>query len=289
MNAMLPHPALQRRPDAGWSLCNLVSDWAGRIPAGGAICEPKIDGIRALYIDGELCTREGAAIHGVDHILAQLRAMEHEACEPTFYDGEFQVDDSFGATIAHFKAAGGRGNAGTFHLFDAIPMRTWRGEESCEALEARRPKLDRLATPFVGKGLELVPWAFMTDPAEIEERAQDLIRAGGEGVVVKHAGSTYRRTRSASWLRIRKALTLDLPCVGHTPLRGNDGALGALVLDHGGVRVHVSAGVPPMSRAEAAELVGSIVEVEALEVTERGSLRQANFVRFRPDKSRIAV
>jgi ATP-dependent DNA ligase len=290
MNALGPHPALARRPADQYELCNLVGDWSGRIPIGGAIVEPKIDGIRALYIDGELCTREGSTIYGVDHILERLCQIEHEECEPMFFDGEFQVGGSFAETIAHFQAVGARGNAGTFNLFDAIPMRVWRGEGVCETLQARRGKVDRMAEPFLGGGLDLVPWAFMTDASEIEERARELIAAGCEGVVVKHALSTYRRTKGASWQRIRKSLTVDAPIVGWNPLRENEQALGSLVLDVDGVRVNVSAGFSDEERLTMWEaragLLGAIAEVEAMERTERGSLRQARFVRMRPDKPR---
>jgi ATP-dependent DNA ligase len=279
MNAFTPHPALQRRPDPGPDLCMGVGNWTGTVPVAGAIVEPKVDGMRALWIGGELVSRDGCPIHGVEHLLATLRAMERGAGEPMFFDGEFQVGGSWSATIAHFKAAGGRGDAGTLYLFDAMPLRAWRGEAQSEPLEVRRPALDQLATPFVGKGIELLPWAFRTCAGDIEDRARRVIGAGGEGVVVKDARSPYRRNKGAAWQRIRKSLTLDLPVVGHTPLRGNDEAIGALILDHEGVRVHV-----PVPNGLVVEL-GAIVEVEAMERTERGSLRQARFVRVREDKA----
>lgn len=293
MTALAPHPALARRPADQHELCQLVTNWNGKVPAGGAIVEPKIDGIRALYIDGELCTREGSTIYGVDHILERLRAIEHEACFPLFVDGEFQVGGTFAATLAHFQAAGGRGNGGTLHAFDMIPMRTWRGEDVCEALQARRPKMDRLVQPFTGPGLELVPWAFMTDAAEIEGKARELIAAGGEGVVVKDALSTYRRNKSANWRRIRAAVTVDVPIVGWHPLQGNESALGSLVLRHEGVRVHVAAGFTDAERLELwarkETLLGMFAEVEAMEVTDRGSLRQARYLRLRPDKPKVRI
>jgi ATP-dependent DNA ligase len=293
MNPLLAHPALARRADAGSALCQLVGDFTGKVPAGGAIVEPKIDGIRALYADGELFTREGSTIHGVDHILAELAALEQEAAVPLFFDGEFQVGGSFAATVAHFKAAGGRGNAGTLHLFDMLPARVWRGEDVCEALHARRAKLDRLVGPRQSEAVALVPWAFMEDAAEIEARARELIAAGGEGVVVKAANATYRRTKGTVWQRIRKSLTLDLPIIGWTPQRGNEDMLGALVLDHEGVRVHVAAGFSDQERRELWQvregLRGEFVEVEAMEQTERGSLRSARYLRLRPDKPRRRV
>jgi ATP-dependent DNA ligase len=270
-----------------------VGDWAGKVPIGGAMVEMKIDGMRALGMDGELCSREGSTIHGADHILATLREIEREACVPLFFDGEYQVGNCFRETVSHFKAAGGRGDRGTLFLFDAIPMRVWRGEDPCETLQARRAKLDKLVAPFVGPHLQLVPWAYMTDAAEIEAKARELIAAGGEGVVVKRALSTYRRIKSGDWQRIRKSLTLDVPITGFYPLRENADALGSLegVLD--GVRFKVAAGFSDAERVELWRvregLVGSYMELDAMELTEAGKPRQAVFVRIRGDRGKVRL
>lgn len=290
MSALGPHPALMRNRSADTFLCQLVTEWGGSVPAGGAIVEPKEDGMRCLWIDGELVSREGSPIYGCEHIAAKLRAMEHEACRPMFFDGELAVDRSFAATVAHFQAAGARGDAGTLHLFDMTTMDTWRGNDVCEALHARKSKLARLAEGFEGEELRVMPWAYMENAADIRARAAELIAAGGEGVVVKHAFATYRRTKSSEWGRIRRSITLDVPVVGVTPHRSLAGRLGALVVEVDGVRARVHHGFTDRERIDLWEardrLPGAIVEVEAMDRTDRGSLRQAVFVRMREDKRR---
>jgi ATP-dependent DNA ligase len=293
MNAALPHPALFRRPADQRELCQLVSDWNGKVPFGGAIVEPKIDGMRALWIDGELVSREGAPILGADHIAAKLRRLEHEACVPLFVDSEFQVGSSFRETVSHFKAAGGRGDRGTLFVFDCLPMRVWRGEDPCEALHARRRKLDAMFPSVAGPELQLVPWAYMESAEEIEAKARELIAAGGEGVVVKRAGATYRRTKDPSWQRIRKSVTLDVPITGFYPLRENADRLGSLEGELDGVRFKVAAGFTDADRADLwrvrEALVGVYMEVEAMEITEKGKLRQAVFCRLREDKAKVRL
>ncbi|HEX5183564.1 MAG TPA: hypothetical protein VFW19_10490 [Allosphingosinicella sp.] len=292
--ATIAHPALQRRP-AERELVQLVTDWSGKVPHGGAVVEPKTDGIRALFIGGELVTREGNPILGTRHILEACRTIQSEFGFPVVIDGEFQVRGSFTATVGHFKAIGNRGDAGTFFAFDVLPERTWRGEDVCEALHARRAKLDEYARPFVGDALQIVPWAYMTEAAEIEARARELIAAGGEGVVVKDVNSTYRRSKSANWQRIRRSITVDAPIVGWNELRPGSGLLGSLVLDYEGVRVTVAVGFSDDERrhlwmqALDGLLLGEWVEVEAMDRTERGSLRQARFVRLRGDRERVRI
>lgn len=289
---MDPHPALARRV-AERELCQLVTNWSGKVPAPGAIVEPKTDGIRALYVGGELITREGNPILGTGHIIEACRMIQSEFGFPIMVDGEFQVAGSFTATVGHFKAIGNRGDAGTFFAFDILPERTWRGEDVCEALHARRAKLDDIARPFVGDALQIVPWAYMTDAAEIEARARELIAKGGEGVVVKDINSTYRRSKSANWQRIRRSITVDAPIIGWTALNHREDMLGALVLDYEGVRVQVAAGFTDQERRDfwldRDLLLGEWAEVEAMDRTERGSLRQARFLRLRGDKPRRKI
>jgi ATP-dependent DNA ligase len=223
----------------------------------------------------------------------KLRAIEREACVPLFFDGEFQVGNSFRETVSHFKAAGGRGDRGTLFVFDAMPMRVWRGEDPCERSRRAGRSWTSWSRPFVGPELQLVPWAYMTDAAEIEAKARDLIAAGGEGVVVKRALSTYRRIKSGDWQRIRKSLTLDVPITGFYPLRENADALGSLEGELDGVRFKVAAGFSDAERVELwrvrESLVGSYMEVQAMEITEAGKPRQAVWNRLREDKGKVRL
>lgn len=289
MNALGSHPALLRGNDAGKELCQLVGDYTGRV-IGNQVVEPKLDGIRALWLNGELVTREGAPIHGAEHIAARLRWLESEACVPMMFDGEWVVAGSFAATLAHFQARGGNGDAGTLHLFDALPMSVWRGEECCHALEVRKTRLDAMLAEKADAAVRPMPWAYLAnpDPMEIEARAREFIAAGAEGIVTKQAGAVYQRKLGTVWQRIKKALTLDLTIVGYEADRARPWLLGVLIVDHGGVKVRVRAGFSDTERLALLcvgdGLIGQVAEIEAVEVTERGSLRSARWLRMRADK-----
>lgn len=287
------HPALLPRPGQARELCQLVSDWTGRIAAGGCIVEPKLDGIRALWLGAELVTREGTPIAGAEHIEAELMRLQHEAAVPLFVDGEWVVGDSFAATLTHFQARGRSGDAGTLHVFDVMPLSVWRGEDPCEALEVRRGKVDRLlggtdSLHIRAQSVRPMPWAWMTCPMEIERHARDYIAQGGEGIVVKHGLSTYQRKRSSAWQRIKRATTLDLEIVRAEPMKAKPWLLGCLVVDHRGKEVRVTAGFSDAERLSLMrrrdDLPGLIAEVECMEVTEKGSLRSPRWVRMREDK-----
>lgn len=283
------HPALLGRGDRLQGLCQLVSDFKGQVPVGGCGIEPKIDGIRMLWIDGELVTREGVPIHGADHIAAELRRMEHEACVPLFIDGEWQVGGTFDATRRHFMAKGGLGNAGIFHVFDVLEMRQWRGQDVSPALHARKRKLEALCQPLDEDGpVRQIPWAWVETEADARRVAADVIAAGGEGVILKHANATYRPGRSTNWLRIKKSQTWDCRILDLIGRQENEDQLATMIVDLDGQRVRVSAGFSDRQRfdfmLQADSLRGMMAEIEAMERTERGHLREARFVRLRDER-----
>lgn len=285
MTTMTPHPALRRR-DTPAQLCQLVRDWAGRIPTGGAIVEEKKDGIRFLWIDGEAVTREGTLIEGVEHIAEVLRAIEHEQCVPMFFDGEFEVAGSFEATQRHFQARGRNGDDGVLWLYDAVPMREWRRQQSGLTLEVRRRRVDEMVAPFAAGPVKSLPWTRANTIEEIEQAGRNAIARGAEGVVAKHALATYRRNAS-TWWRIKRKATFDLRVIGVVPHAAGD-RLGGLVCDDKGVAVTVTQGFTEDQRKQLwairERVIGSVVELSAMERTARGSMRHARYARQRLDK-----
>lgn len=277
-----PHPALSR-PAQPASLCQLVRDYAGKLPAAdGCIVEEKKDGWRALWINSELVTREGTPIHGCDHIVAQLQELERKRCRQTFFDGELVVGDSFAETHAHLRCGGALGDRGTLWLFDMMDMETWRGNACGEALTARRRKLDTLAGEFTGEAVRVLPWRYFETAAEIEADAAAVIAAGGEGIVMKDPTAVYRRQRSNAWLRIKRSAIAEVRVTAALPQSGHADRLGTLLVDIDGVAGKVAAGFTAEQRIalwrDAARLPGRVAIVEMMEKTGRGAMRSARFV-----------
>jgi ATP-dependent DNA ligase len=207
-------------------LVQLLADWKGTLPPGGAICEAKIDGWRAARfpgIDGKnrLWTRGGFEIHGAAHILHHLARMEREAGEALFFDGEFQVGGSLAAT-KHWCETGWKlgGEAGTLYLFDAMPLSQWRSGGTPIPLYQRKAWLKELVAACAGDEWEwregsrgrdegATPVVLIGD--EWVNSAQDVLAAAcriwatdGEGVVIKDANAPYRRERSQVWQKVKR-------------------------------------------------------------------------------------
>jgi ATP-dependent DNA ligase len=282
MNAYTPHPALSR-PAAQKALCQLVRDYAGNPPArDGVIVEDKKDGWRMLWINSELVTREGAPIHGADHIAEQLRRIEHKLCRPMFFDGEFIVANSFDATQAHMATRGRNGDQGTLWLFDMMDMDVWRGDACGEALTARRRRLDALAVELTGEAVQILPWRYFETAADIEADAAEVIAAGGEGIVMKDPNAVYRRQRSNAWQRIKRSAIAEVVVTAALPMHGDGARLGTLLVDIDGVSGKVCAGFTNEQRIALWQrpqaLVGRTAIVEMMERTASGGMRSAKFV-----------
>jgi len=222
---MNPHPALLKRPA---SLCQLAGVYCGNIgdPAG-IWCEPKIDGVRACWIDGTLLSgREGATMHGVEHIAERLRRLERAAGRPMFFDGEYQVDGDYRATMRHMGHKARAQQEGSLWLFDAVPLDRWRADDDDRPLYARKAALTSWVAAVEredGEGglswewaagthgraarrdaVRLMPDEWLSEAAAVAARATEVWAAGGEGLVLKDAEAPYRRNRSMAWQKVKR-------------------------------------------------------------------------------------
>ena len=206
-------------------LCQLAGDWRGTIPTGGVMVEQKIDGWRGLRfpgIDGKvrLWTRNGMPIEGVGHILYQLERMERAAGEPVMFDGEFQVDGTLAAT-KHWCESGWKlgGEAGIYHLFDAMPLSAWQAGGDPTPLYQRKAWLKSLVEATAEPDWEWRPGSRGRDEgatsvvliddvwcetaADVADAARRIWAEGGEGVMVKDAEAPYQRGRNSAWLKVK--------------------------------------------------------------------------------------
>lgn len=208
------------------TLCHLAATWRGELPDGGAMCEAKIDGWRALRfrgIDGitRLWSRNGQPLEGAEHIAYRLDLMEQAAGEPMMFDGEVQVGGTLAAT-KHWFESGHKlgGEAGVYHLFDGMPLAQWKAGGSDVPLYQRKARLKVLMgaaeaddwtwrpgskgrdenTPIA---VQMVADEWVASPADALDFAKRVWASGGEGGMLKDAFAPYRRTRSAAWQKIK--------------------------------------------------------------------------------------
>lgn len=252
----------------------------------------KADGIRALYIDGRIVSREGAPLDCALHCQPGLdRIVEKAGLGPLVFDGEYVADGGFNATLAEHKSGKGEG---VFWAFDFMPLADWQAGRCDVPVEGRAAMLRRLLIQhgdslFIGM---LDYWIMNRDG--MIAKAREIWAAGGEGIVAKRIGSPYVRDRSDDWVRIKETITVD----GQIADLMAHGGAKAGQLKHMTVRVMV--GDAPRiivvgtgwTEAEGRALlhnngaaIGSWVEISfQLTTGLKRSVRGARFHRVRADK-----
>jgi len=131
-----------------------------------------------------------------------------------------------------------------------------------------------------------------------------------EGAMIKNLDAPYERKKSYNWLKMKPKETEDLQITGAfpgEPHKKYENTLGGVLVDRQGVECRI-VGFSDEMRDElwalyqqdleaiadhgiedlsdfSGKLIGRLIEVKFQEVTPDGSLRHANFVRFRDDKA----
>ncbi len=286
-------PLAARVGDVGPELCQLVTNYTPkRFPPGGAIVERKHDGIRALWRNRQLITRNGLPIWSTAHLWRGLERLEAALGGAHLIDGEYEEPGGFGATCKRFNETRCDGTPnfrghGRLFLWDAVPIGVWQGQATGEQLERRKVALAAALARVDAPGVALVPGVTVWRAAEIAPLAAAAWARGEEGIVVKNPRSLHYAGRGPAWQRVKRKLTLDLRVIGYGARKDDPGVLGHIIVDHHGVGVRVAVGWSERERAELwhhpERIAGRVAEIEAMEATDWLNLRHPRFLRWRTD------
>lgn len=111
-------------------------------------------------------------------------------------------------------------------------------------------------------------------PSLIDKCLKVAVDLGHEGLILRQGKTFYK---------VKKNETLDIKVIGLEEGKGrNKSKLGAFVTEMGNVGV----GLSDKQRVEyfSRDLIGSVIEVKCMEITEAGKFRKPVFVRIRWDK-----
>ena len=302
--------------------CQLATNSEGRPEMKGIKrLEPKLDGVRCLMMvipsdSGEITTiafsRNGKQFDNFTHIEDQIRDNFHKLVRKAgtsnlsmgfVMDGEV-IGNSFQELMRQARRKSDvQATDSVYNVFDIIPLSAFREghwnaqlEKRIKILDDMRPVFDDMAS------LELLPHIMVDlDTAagkdQLERYAQDNVKAGFEGIMIKEMQSPYICKRSTDWMKWKPVITVDLEVIGIEEGTGrNEGRLGALVccgIDDGKeITVNVGSGFSDSDRdtywRDSRFIIGRTAEVMCDVITQNQdgtySLRFPRFVRFRDDK-----
>ncbi len=146
----------------------------------------------------------------------------------------------------------------------------------------RVARIEALAAAAQRPWLRAVSQFRLADAAALRKTLGEIVRAGGEGLMLHRADAAYETGRSASLLKLTPWLDAEAVVVGHLPGKGKHaGRLGALRMEMpDGRRFSLGSGLSDALRRDPPPL-GTLVTYRYRELTPGGMPRFPSYLRVR--------
>lgn len=240
-------------------------------PAGHLVSE-KFDGVRAFWDGRTLRFRSGLPVAAPHWFVERLP--------------EAPLDGELWLARGRFEALAGavRRQAPRDEEWRAISYRIFELPGAPGPFAARAERVRAIVDRAAWAPLVAVDQAEVADRAALQARLDEVLRAGGEGLMLHRADAPYQAGRSDALLKLKAVHDADALVVGHLPGRGRlAGKMGALrVRDEHGAVFLIGSGFDDALRADPPAL-GRTVTYSYRGRTAAGLPRFASFLRVRHD------
>ena len=270
----------------------------------------KINGARATYFAGDMVSRTGNKIEGLQHIIDDLKWLSNYLGTKYAFDGELRLREQYckglndneafkiGTGIANSTRDMSRKYQLKFIIFDLVVMKDWQYDWCEDKYQDRLEALNeirRIIRQYGLASLDVVNVLYSgTDQNEIEYCLIDANRNGWEGIMI-NSNERYQFKRTNAILKYKSFNTIDLECIGMIEGTGKyEGTMGALCCKYGDNIVNVGTGFTDALRDYIWNLgswiKGKIIEVKYKDITSDAvtglkSLQFPVFVQIRHDKN----
>ena len=254
------------------------------LPADDYVMMPKYDGCLAIITPDGVITRTGEPIRSIP----QCSQAVAEVLPGHVVFGEvYKFDTPFKDISGSFRRHKPQPDL-LVVVFDAVPFKDWLTAKCdkpyIERYAALREAVLRTPTPslIVAPALDLeAPQGF----------ANALVSTGGyDGAIIrrKSAGWAVGASKNGEALKVKPVKSLDLRAVAWFYGKGKHaGRAGGIVVEYRGVQTQVGTGFSDAERETIASqgTRNQIAEVEFMELTADGKLREPRFKGWRFDKT----
>jgi DNA ligase-1 len=130
--------------------------------------------------------------------------------------------------------------------------------------------------------LQAVPQFRLPDAAALQKKLRDIVRQGGEGLMLHRADAAYETGRSSALLKLTPWLDAEATVIAHLPGKGKyAGMLGALRMEMSdGRRFSIGSGLSDALRRNPPP-VGTLITYRYRELTQNGMPRFPRYLRVR--------
>jgi DNA ligase-1 len=267
------------------------SDHKHKLVSKDIIITEKIDGVRTVAIidengDVKFYSRQGKEWEGLVEIEEDVKSL---GLKNIVLDGETTIlnqeglesKEVFKRTMEIMGSKQERKTGLLYNVFDCVPLSQFKAGK-CSASASNRKKwfLEKYTKEWTFGGYEHVkPLPVLYEGVYREEAVkgfhQNILRRGGEGIMINIASAPYECKRTANLLKVKEMYTMDLKIIGFEEgLVGSkfEGTLGAIVVDYKGHEVKVGSGYTDDERKffweNKDDLIGRVTEVQYFEETE---------------------
>ena len=237
----------------------------------------KYDGVRAHWDGRQLRTRGGERIAAPPWFTAGWPALPMDG-ELWAGRGRFEHAQS---AAAREQPDDAQWRALRYMVFD-LPAHPGSFDERLAALRAAVSALDHT-------WIQAVPQRKVAGDAELQALLREVVRGGGEGLMLHRGASLYRAGRGDDLLKLKTHDDAEARVIAHVPGKGKHaGRLGALMVETPeGRRFALGTGFTDAQRADPPP-VGSWVTYRFRGLHEGSGLpRFASFLRVRSDEARF--
>lgn len=246
----------------------------GAVDLAGYWVSEKLDGVRGFWDGTRLISRGGYPIRAPDWFTAGF--------PPLPLDGELWLGRGRFAAMSglarQHEPDAEAWREVRFMLFDLPPSRLPADAGFTARLQALKDLVAAAGSPY----LVVVEQRRVDDHAALMAELEQVVAAGGEGLMLRRDDAPYRGGRSADLLKVKPYLDAEARVVAHLPGRGKyRGMLGALLVEEpDGTRFRLGTGFSDAERADPPP-PGSLVTFKYHGRTKNGLPRFASFLRVR--------
>ena len=246
----------------------LAQDFVPGTDPRGYLISEKFDGVRAIWDGAVLRFRSGRTIAAPAWFTSKLPRTPLDG-ELWLARGQFDVLSGIVRKAAPVDADWLRL---TYLVFE-LPQDPGTFAE-------RAQRLRELAKQLNWQQLDAVEQFQVADEPALNAKLLDVIRAGGEGLVLHRADAPYLTGRNAVLLKLKAVQDAEATVLAHVPGKGKyKGMLGALQVENTeGKRFKIGTGFSDGQR-ENPPPVGSVITYSYRDKTPQGVPRFASFLR----------
>lgn len=257
------------------------------LPFDDYVMMPKYDGCLAIVVaddTGHVLTRTGESVTSIPHVLAQARKLLPGY---VIFGEAYKFDTPFKDISGAFRRHAPQDDL-IVVAFDAVPVADWRAGKCDESYKDRLARLRRawLSTPsdeiIVAPALDLVaPQGFANTMVDNMD--------GYDGAILRRLNAPWMTgaSKNGEAIKVKPVKSLDLLAVDWFYGKGKHaGRAGGIVVEYRGVQTQVGTGFSDAERGTIASqgTRNQIAEVEFMELTADGKLREPRFRGWRFDK-----